>query len=384
MQEKIFKRLDAAINNLDIEIFSVLFPLILDDLEYILEGLENDRNNLSELEEFENSIKIRKKITLYFAKLAKRYFKEIYGISPNYVNTKDYGLSTVAAGYNVKDGNIYYTDFGVLLSQKSDLSFLHACLHEGRHKMQHLLYETSDLLSFPPYMLRLLKENLFEDSLPENNRKFYIKNWHLMLFENDAEIFAKYEIHNIIKKLTQVYKKSPGKKIVELGRTLIKSKKVDGLLQNALLKEPFRINNEIASQIYSGSIIGHAYEMNGQPVDRIIALDKFIKSNPELQQKYPILKLLFNGTIPKSYEELMFDKDVFKENRSVEEQQKIEQLYNEIVVLDPILTLTCMFEKGEIESIKNYLNQHPTLITEYPEEIKTLNEKYGYFGFAFN
>ena len=314
------------------------------------------------------------------AKVAACYLKRFAGVDVNIVESDETGLAMAGGGYNYDDGNIYYSVFGAIISQHSELSFLHTFFHEGRHKLQHEFYEKEDLMLFPPFMLRMLKESLLENSLNMNDREFYRINYDNLFIENDAEIFARYEIYNFIKKMTNAYINSANKSPDEINSILIKSKRLNHLFSDILSNEKFMINNDIFEQLYGGDIINCDYNMFGQSVDRIIATDKYIKSNPELQNKYPILRLLFNGNKPKSYEEIMIDRENLKLNKSLKDQQTIDELYNEIIILDPILSLTERLESGDKNSVNHYLSLHPTLISEYPEETKSLTSKYGNFG----
>lgn len=381
MIDKINERLNIALSNLDKENFEEIFPLLLDDLEYILVGLNNDFDKLSLDQQFEYGILFEEKNLTYFSKLAKIYFKMRFEIDIDVVPDDDYNLSMAGGGYNALNDTIYYSPFGVAMSRKSDLSFLHTCLHEVQHKMQHSVYICDELLSFPPYMLKVLKENLLVGSMQDNNREFYVTNYDLLFAENDAEIFAKNEIYNFINNMLQMYVDKTNKSSKGMYELLVKVNKMNELFVNILSKESFRINSNIESQIYSGDLVSGDYKISGKFVDRLITLDKYIKSNPHLQEQYPILRLLFNGNESKSYEELMIDKEIFKTGRSFEGQQRVDELYREIVALDPILTLTDKLEKDDIEFVRAYLALHPTIISEYSEEINQLNEKYGNMNF---
>lgn len=378
MIEKINTRLNKAIENLDKQDFVELFPLILNDLEYILVDFKNDVNALAPGENYKYGFSFTEKKITYFAKLTKIFFEKIFGVDINIIESNEYSFATVGGGYDFRSSNIYYSNFGIMISGKSDLSFLHTFLHEGRHKMQHDFYKSSELLSFPPYMLKLLRENLLINSLQDNNQ-FYINNYDVLLTENDSEIFAKQEIFNFIRKMTEMYLEKSNKSSKEKVKILIKAKKINKIFYQILTKESFRIDSEVKRQIDGSELIVGSYKMDGQVVDRLIFIDKFIKSNPQLQKDYPILRLLFNGNIPKNYEEIMNDKVNIKKNKSPKEQQKIDELYNEIIMLDPILTLTAILEMGNIQFAKEYLSLYPSIISEYPDEIKYLNEKYGCF-----
>jgi len=156
-----------------------------------------------------------------------------------------------------------------------------------------------------------------------------------------------------------------------------KLNRVNELFDEVLQKEDYRINIDIKQQVYSGDLLGHPYKISNQEFDRVITLDKFIKKYPELQEKYPILKLLFNGNIPKTYEEIIGDKNSLKQNKTALEQNN--KLYDEIIALDPILYLTEKLQIGDIDSCEAYIELHPTILSEYDEDINIMFEKYGNF-----
>ena len=147
-----------------------------------------------------------------------------------------------------------------------------------------------------------------------------------------------------------------------------------------LKKEEFNINEDIATQIYNSTIIKGSYSITGQQIDRIVATDKYIKANPELQEQYPILRLLFNGKVPKSYDEIIADLEKFKEGKTEEEKMQIDNLYKEIIMSDPILLLSDLLAKGQTFALDDFFKLYPTVISKYPEELKLLDEKYGCFG----
>lgn len=377
MLEKIYSRLDQAIANLDKESLKELFPLILEDLRYILISIKMQEESLTPVESFNNGAKISKKVTEYLAKLGIVYFKQVYGIDIKVINCNDYGLATAGAGYNREDGNIYYTDFGALLSKQTDLSFLHTTLHEGRHKVQHDQFKADNLFEFEPHMLRLLKENLLEDSLHDNNRQFYQENYDCLFGENDAELFARYESFNFIRKLMTAYLKETNQTENEVDEILmLKAEHIDYMFKTVLQKENFNINTKVEEELYNAEMIRDTYNKDGQKVDRLIMIDKYMKAHPEFQEKYPVLSLLFNGSTPKTYEEIIADREMYKQNRSSEEQEYIDKMYEEIISLDPILALSHALKNNDIYTVKLYLYHHPTIVTEYPNEIQLLREKY--------
>ena len=382
MKEKIERRLEKAISNLDSSDFVVSFPLILDDLKYILGEYKSDTEKMSDSDQYEYGIVFNEKVLSYMGKLATIYFKEKYGLDINIIKKEDYSLAMAAGGYSDKDDNIYYSYMGTLLSKSSDLSFLHTCLHEGRHKIQHKFYETSHLLSFPPYMLALLKEHLLEDSLDENNREFYRNNYNLLFVENDAEAFAKNELANFVVEMARIYMYKSNKSMNEMGELLGGIKTLNNMFLNVLEREQFNIENGIVRKIYNGDVEGIYFDMNGEKVDRLIAMDKHVKSHPELQARYPVLRFLFNGDTPKDYDEIMIDKAKHMEGRPFSEQQRIGALYGAIISLDPILSLTDKLAKNDVKGANDYMDAHPKLAEEYPDEVKSLGERFEGFNFG--
>ena len=123
-------------------------------------------------------------------------------------------------------------------------------------------------------------------------------------------------------------------------------------------------------------MISDTYDKAGQKVDRLIAIDKYMKAHPEYQEEYPVLRLLFNGSTPKTYEEIIADREMYKQNRPQEEQEHIDKMYSEIISLDPILALSHALATNDIYMLKVYLYHHPTILTEYADELQALRAKY--------
>ena len=74
MIEQMINRLEQAKNNLNNEDFLTLFPIMLNDLEYIIKGYKEDEEKLSPEDRFMNGTTITKLRIQYLAELAKLYF----------------------------------------------------------------------------------------------------------------------------------------------------------------------------------------------------------------------------------------------------------------------------------------------------------------------
>ncbi len=379
MIDSIMHRLDKTISNLSSGSFVEIFPLILEDLEYILINYKNDKKKLPPDVEFEFGIALTEKIHEYYAKLAKVYVKEIYGMDMNIILENKYSLSGAGGGYNSQDGNMYYSTMGALLATKSDLSFLHTCLHEACHKLQHRVYMADKPVLFPPHMLKILRESLLEESLTENNREFYTSNYTMLFAENDAENFARKNIYNFIDNLFSLYKRRSNKSSIDMMKFLPKVMKIKDAFVKVLRDEEFRLDPEIIQQLYGENMLNGDYTFHNHQVDKLILIDKYIKFHPELQNQYPILRLLFVENRVKNYEEILQDWDNQKRNLNQQGQQKIDALYEEIIRLDPILMITSLLEKNDNQSVRDFIDLHPTIFEEYPVEMAELTEKYGNF-----
>ena len=377
MVEKIFKRLDDAINHLDIEDYTKLFPLILDDLEYILIEFHNEENKLAPYDEYEYGAEFTEKIIKYFAKLAKLYFKKIYNLEIDICEKNEYDYAACNGAYNHNDNKIYFSSFGLMIGTESDLSFLHTFMHETRHHIQSTCYKEVNPLHFPPSMLIILRDHIFDNSKNENNRQFYQDNYDMFYFENDAEYFALKEVKNFINNLTSLYLKlNPN-----IDKSMIKRiNKLNNQIQKILKKEKFRIDENIIMQIKREEPINGYFTIKDKEIDRLIATDLYIKNNPQLQEKYPILRLLFNGNQVKSYEEIINDKNMYLNNcKNLRERNQIEELYSEIILLDPILTITHYLENNNLKELVEYYDIHPTINEHYSKEIDELKNKYSNF-----
>lgn len=136
-----------------------------------------------------------------------------------------------------------------------------------------------------------------------------------------------------------------------------------------------RLKPSIIKETYGLIPITSKYIYEGQQVDKLIELDKYIKNHPELQETMPIFKLIFNGNIPKTYDEIIIDKQkllgVYPEHKN-----KIEKIYSNIIKSDPILYLTHLVVNNKTKLIIDFINNHKTQLLEYQKEINEIIEKY--------
>ena len=121
--------------------------------------------------------------------------------------------------------------------------------------------------------------------------------------------------------------------------------------------------------------ITSSYAYQGEELDKLITLDKYIKNNPEIQETMPIFKLIFNGNVPKTYDEITIDKQRLI-GAYPEKRKQITEIYNNIIKSDPILYLTYLVENNLTNEVIKFVENHNTIFLEYPEEIEKIINKY--------
>lgn len=381
----IVNKQDLAIQNLNQENFIENFPNILNDIQYIYYGIKSDRSQLSEIDDFLNGLTITEKSIEYSALLVKQYIKLKYNIDLKIEKNDTYDLSMVSGGYSNKEDVIKYSTMGISLGSNNTLSFIQTFLHEARHKIQHTSYNESDvseLLKFPPNMIILAKDYVFESSNPENNREFYIANYNNLYFEIDAEMFSIETLKNMLLDLFYQYEAYAKKNKIKISKKiLLKVKEIVSNMSKDIEKieektdEMDRVDPAITKETYGLSPIESTYNIHGEEIDRLVVVDKYIKNYPELQTKMPIFKLIFNGDNPKTYEEIMKDKQTLLNNHK-DLSYVIEELYGCIIKSDPILYLTDLVMHEEKEAIIRFIDKHQTIFLDYPLEIQEIIEKY--------
>lgn len=369
--EKIKERLEKAIDNLEKykNNYEMLYPLILKDLYYILKQVDVDVKELTPVDSFMHGVDITKLQMKYIAELTSIYVKYIYNEDITITEDYDNQLQGIATGaYEEKQNKIYYNFFGSILNKKGNLNFLHTCLHEVRHNIQYRNFYETNFYNFDPKMLIILKEIILLDCMEDNN-KFYTENYKITFSENDAEIFAFEELANFINNLHNLYLKQTRTNLNLEGE----KDNLETLFKEEIKKETSTsLDQNVVKQIKEIRNIMGDYTLEGEKRDKLILLDKNLKNHPELQEKYPILKLLFNGNNPKTYKEIIHDREVIKVNKTKEQIKKIEKLYEYIIETDPVLALKDRFNNQRYSAANVYLMIHPSMQEEYSKDTEQI------------
>ncbi len=253
-------------------------------------------------------------------------------------------------------------------------------LHEYKHVLQHEIYKSDikyTLYSDPNYLL-MAKENAYLASLDDiMHYDTYINNYSKLLEENDAERYAIYRIY----KYAYKYDNS-----------------IIDFINNYFNED---VNNNIIDPNYVKEMnvyypLNYTVNINNTKKDFVILIDKYIKSNPGIINKYKILSILFDNNSYITYKDIKdinnklldsYDKDLvisvrkspYYEESNVSIQEQIQSLIHNIIRSDPIMYLEYLLANNSNDkTIKKYLDSHPSIFSEYYNDIDRIesNDKY--------
>lgn len=250
-------------------------------------------------------------------------------------------------------------------------------LHEYKHVLQHEVYAggvEKALMSDPNYLL-MAKENAYLNSLNDNN--IYVDNYGHLLAENDAERYAIYRIYK--------YAYNYDDSITNSINDYFNSDVNNGLIDSSYAKE---------MNVYFP--LNYFIEINNERKDFVILIDKYIKNNPDIVNKYKLLSILFKDNSYITYDDIKsinnklldsYDKDLticvkkspYYQNSYVSIQEQIQSLVHNIIRSDPIMYLEYLLSNNSNDKIiKKYLDNHPSIFSEYYDDIERLenNNKY--------
>lgn len=403
--EEIYNKLNSALAHTENN-FIENIPKILDDIEYFYFLFDIEKESLSIEEAFMNGADLSKQVIKFYMNLIKEYMTHMFDMEVNFAFNKKY-LGTGTAAYDEKTNTIHLSHIGLLLNGPGCTNYSEALLHEYRHAMQHKfskLSDIKDILKLSPKYLLVLRDSLYEKYKRDENPDFYIENYNELYAENDAELFALQISEELLPNLVQLYLEYAKKNNIEVDEQALYSKvsyilpriKIDISKTKNELKDLDRNIVGFYEEMLSTSLIESSLSLEKQPVDRLIMLDKYIKENPEMQEKYPVLKLMFNGLVPKEYDEIISDmKKLINEYESNNDKievldipsykvvektykEQIIDLYNTIIKSDPILYLNYLISENNYRELKIFISKHPQIFEEYKEDIDKIinNDNY--------
>lgn len=380
----IFKKIDRCFNHLNFEQFIDLIPLIIEDIKYMYIDIKNDISKLSFEEQWDYEIEIIEKIINYSAQLVKLIYRFQYNIDLN-IQYKNDLLKGVSAYDSVNDEIIYNT-MGMLLGSKAgEFSYLSSFFHEARHKSQQDFLRENDivtLIDYPSEYFIIGKEIIYYESMNlEDKEKFYMDNYKKMFFEFDAFINGLADTKGLVRRLFQIYsnnnRNNNRNNIDNIQSMILNITPIVSGITNSILEEykkDFPDYYEFNGELYTEQFIYSTYIKDGQEVDRLFEVDKYIKNHPELQNKYPFLKLLFNGEKLKSYDEIINDIS-YLISLYPDKKNNIESLYLNVIKTDPVLYVTYLVDRNESRLMEEFISYHKDFFEIYSSELDSIREK---------
>lgn len=326
------------------------YPNIDEDINYIWNILPDEMEEFSYDELVNNNYKINELVITYLMELVLRY-KEL---------DIDYEVDEITsfagtAAYDEENNKILLSVMSMLVSAENTTSYLHTIFHELRHVHQHKFYKEEDIdeiIKYDPKLILVLKHHIYDKYHSYNNREFYSNNYHKLYSEIDAEENAFLSIEELVNDLIKKQK--------------LKDQILDDLKD---IKNISRINSQASKEINSKEPIRTYLRVHEKREDSLILIDKFIKENPVLPDNYKPLKLLFNGYIPKTYEEIIKDRnELLKKYKDTDYFDNIYRLYQNIIKTDPMYQLRDHIAINNIDEAHEFLGYHPTLTAEYEDE----------------
>ncbi len=380
MIENINNRFNQALTNIKELDFISNVPTLFKDMRYLFEQYQYKYEQLSPGEQLQYGYKFHSMIVDYCTILVTKFMKYFYDIDITIEKNEQYELSSSVAIYVKEDDKIYYSSIGMILGNHHDMGCIHTFLHEAYHKVQHEASKVDSmegLLKYPPSILLEIKEGIMIN--PVRNKEAYDANYTKLYTETAAQYNSIEMFKNMFYRMAKAYKVNCAEKGIDydvrveddssrlttdaqnVAKEIVENSKKAGMLDNEIIKELHSI------------IIGSHYVMDGEEVDRLITLDKFIKAHPELKERIPVLKILFGTNFkPKTYEELKEEKMKLLGKINVQEYSIVSDLFRTILLSDPMLYLNALIETNDFGGINALFAKHPTLAEEYRDEISSL------------
>ena len=331
------------------------YPNIDEDINYIWNTLPEEMENFSYNELVDKNYKINKLVITYLMELSLLYkqikidydFDEITSISGK-------------GAYDRENNKVYLAVLSLMIDADNTAYYLKTIFHELRHATQHKFYKEDnidEIIKYDPELLLVLKHQIYGIF---NDKEFYEENYHKLYPEVDAELNAIQDIENLVNDLIK--------------NNNLKEQILDDLDD---LKENIKIHPQASIEVTTNTPIRTYLKVKGHREDSLILIDKFIKDNPTLIDTYKPLQLLFNGYVPKTYDEIIKERNsLLKKYKDTEYFDNIYRLYQNIIRTDPMYQLRDHLASNNIDGEIEFLSIHPTLTAEYNDEFMNTIMRY--------
>ena len=345
MKTEIIQELTEKVNNIKFQDFYDYFPQMIDDLLYIECDLQEKLEGLTDIELIDYNYQIQELVITYLAEVIKHYTKRILGIEFNYQFDEILMIGGCAA-YDDKEDKILLSVIGLMIESVNTLSYIQPILHEFRHHQQHEFYKETNfmnLLQYPSYFflieLHYIRNHNQEDST------FYLENYRNLYPEIDAEEYSSNIIKDIIPSLYYLYQKQMGEnhplqeKVNDLEKII--QEEINEIIE--VLKRRKRIQTESSQELYRGNFAFSTFIVENKQTNSLVSINDYLEEHPELLNEYPHLKLLWNNTGIKDYQQLLEEKNFLLQlisnqeikqigdNQLTTTHQQIRNLYRDLI-----------------------------------------------------
>ena len=323
------------------------YPNIDEDINYIWNTLPEEMEEFSYDELVDNNYKINELVITYLLELSQLYknIKSDYEIDETMYF---YG----SGGYDIENNKIRLSVMTMMIIADNIVSYLRTIFHELRHAYQNKFYNEEnidEIIKYDPELIIVLKHHIYKEY--HDIEDFYDQNYHKLYPEVDADINSLKDIENLVKDLIK--------------DNNLKTQILDDL--NDI--EKLNINPQTKLELTTNTPIRTYLKVRGKEEDSLILIDKFIKDNPTLIDTYKPLQLLFNGYVPKTYDEIIKERNsLLKKYKDTEYFDNIYRLYQNIIRTDPMYQLRDHLASNNIDGEIEFLSIHPTLTAEYNDE----------------
>lgn len=354
------------------------FPSILEDLEFIIKKYKLEIDNLTEDQMINHIYDLEYYKIDYLSELMRKYMELTWNKKFNY-EIADGKLLTSSAGYNQDSNIVTISVIGLIMNSDNLIDTIRTIIHEYRHQQQFYFMHEKDIkgiLNYPSYFINIARNylpkeiNVIKDK--EGNiidKPYYYDNYKRIYTEQDANSYAILTLETF---LIHLYEQYPNKneklteKVTKLQNEITKETKT--VAKN--LQQEGKINTSLLTEIYLRGHITSKVIIDKKEKDSLLYIDKTIKKEPILKDKYEVLNILMNDYSFKKYEELMLDR--VKAIEKYGNNSKISMIFDNIINSDPVLLITKFIKERNIEEIKDFLKKHPTFKDEYKEEIEMI------------
>ena len=353
------------------------FPTVLSQIEFIM-SLDNKPIRVNN--DYEEKIfDVEYPKIEYMAELVKKYLEIKWDNKFSYnLDIVDMLAPNSTGGYNQEEDKTTFQVFGLMSGSINMADTIRAITHEFRHQhLYHFLHESKEenLVKYPSYFIIIAKDTIAKDILVEEDENGNItkpyrdENYKNLYMEIDANNYGIQVSRKIISELYEMYPHKNKKLNDRVHDLQMRLSNQSILVQNELYEEG-RLNNIISSEMYLKKPITSKVLVDNESKDRLLFIDKCLKDNPIIRDKYEVLNILMNDYDYKSFSEIFMSR--YKSLSNSKEPNKVNAIYDYMIDTDPMLLITKLVIEKDVKEIKKFLRDHPTFKEEYQEEINNL------------